>query len=105
MNIAKMMQQANKMQSDMKALQEKLKTTDVSHALSGVTVTLNAGNGKLSVLSIDQSLIDPSDKETLEDLVIAAINQTIDKKDEMVAAETQKIMGGLQLPPGMQLPF
>jgi len=105
MNIAKMMQQANKMQSDMKSLQEKLKTTDVSHTLSGISVTINAGTGKLSALSIDAALVDPSDKDTLEDLVIAAINQAIDKKDEMVNAETQKIMGGLKLPAGMQLPF
>lgn len=105
MNIAKMMQQASKMQNDMKALQERLKTTDVTHETSGVSITMNAGTGKLSALTVDAALLDPSDKETFEDVMIAAMNQTIDKKDALVAEETQKIMGGLQLPPGFQMPF
>lgn len=105
MNIAKMMQQANKMQGDMKALQERLKTTDVTHSTSGVTITLNAGSGKISALSVDASLLDANDKETFEDVMIAAFNQTVDKKDALVGEETQKIMGGLQLPPGFQMPF
>lgn len=105
MNIAKMMQQATKMQSDMKALQERLKTTDVSHSSSGIAMVMNAGSGKLTSLTIDPSLVDANDKETLEDLIVAVLNQTIDKKDEMVNAETKGIMGGLQLPPGFQLPF
>lgn len=105
MNIAKMMQQATKMQNDMKALQEQLKTTEVSHSVSGVSITMNAGNGKLSALTVDAALLDPSDKETFEDVMIAALNQTIDKKDALVADETQKIMGGLKLPAGFQLPF
>lgn len=105
MNLAKMMQQANKMQSDMKSLQERLKSTEVSHTMSGINITLNAANGKLSALSVDASLLDANDKETFEDLMIAAFNQAVDKKEALVAEETQKIMGGLQLPPGFQLPF
>jgi len=105
MNIAKMMQQANKMQNDVKALQEKLNQTDIDSTLSGIAITMTVGTKQLKKLSIDAGLIDPTDKETLEDLLIAAINQAQVKADEMSAAETQKIMGGLQLPAGMKLPF
>lgn len=104
MNIAKMMQQATKMQSDMKAMQERLKTTEVQAETAGVNVVM-LGNGLVKSLSIDPSLIDPNDKETLEDTIIAALNKARDKMEEMVASETQKIMGGLKLPPGMSLPF
>lgn len=104
MNIAKMMQQATKMQSDMKSMQERLKTTEVQAETAGINVVM-LGNGLVKSLSIDPSLIDPADKETLEDTVIAALNKARDKMEEMVAEETQKIMGGLKLPPGISLPF
>lgn len=105
MNIAKMMQQATKMQNDVKALQQKLNETEIDSTLSGIAVKLNAGTKQLKALSIDASLIDPNDKETLEDVLVAAINQAHAKAEELSNAETQKIMGGLKLPPGMQLPF
>ena len=104
MNIAKMMQQATKMQSDMKSMQEKLGKSEIETSLSGVNVKI-LGNGQLLSLGIDASLIDPSDKETLEDLIVAAVNQARAKVEEMTASETQKIMGGLKLPPGFNLPF
>ena len=103
MNIAKMMQQANKMQSDVKALQEKLNQTEIEHSQSGVTVKMIVGTKKLKSIALDAGLMD--DKETLEDLLVAVLNSTVDKAEEMSAAETQKIMGGLQLPAGMKLPF
>jgi DNA-binding YbaB/EbfC family protein len=104
MNIAKMMQQATRMQSDMKAMQEKLKTTEFSGSVSGVDVTI-LGNGTVQKIAIDPSLIDPAEKETLEDVLVAALNAARGKMEEAVASDTQKIMGGLQLPPGFQLPF
>ena len=102
MNIAKMMQQAKRMQDDMKTMQDKLKTVEVQGGISGVSITM-FGNGQIKAVSIDPSLMD--DKETLEDVLVASLNQTRDKMEEMAAAETQKIMGGLKLPPGMSLPF
>lgn len=104
MNIAKMMQQATRMQSDMKAMQERLKTTAFSGHVSGVEVVM-LGSGEVQKLTIDQQLIDPVEKETLEDVIVAALNQARAKMDEAIAAETQTIMGGLKLPPGFQLPF
>ena len=105
MNITKMMQQATKMQSDMKAMQEKLKSAEVENTLSGINVKISGDGETLKGLTIDASLIDPNDKETLEDLIIAAVNKAIEKAKEMGASEAQKIMGGLKLPPGIQLPF
>lgn len=104
MNIAKMMQAATRIQNDMKAMQENLKTLPFEATVSGVSVTL-LGSGVVQHLSIDAALINPADKETLEDVVVAAINQARQKMDEHVASETKKLMGGLQLPPGFQLPF
>lgn len=104
MNIAKMMQQATKMQSDMKSMQERLKTMEVQTETAGISVVM-LGSGVLKTLSISPDLIDPSDKETLEDAVIAAVNHAREKVETMAADETQKIMGGLKLPPGMSLPF
>ena len=104
MNIAKMMQQAKRMQDDMKSLQERLKTMEVVGAAAGVSVTMY-GSGAVKAINIDASLIDPNDKETLEDAILAALNKSREAMETMVSSETQKIMGGLQLPPGFQLPF
>ncbi len=104
MNIAKMMQQAKRMQDDMKTLQEKLKVLEVQGGVSGVNVTLY-GNGVVKAISIDPSLLNPADKETTEDVIVAALNKARETMEKMVEGETQKIMGGLQLPPGFQLPF
>lgn len=105
MNIAKMMQQANKMQNDMKVMQEKLANTIVEETLSGINVKITGDGEVLKGLTIDAALIDPSDKETLEDLLVAAVNKAIGKSKQLGAEEGKKIMGGLQLPPGMKLPF
>lgn len=104
MNIAKMMQQANRMQTDMKEMQERMKTTEISASVAGVDVVM-LGSGQVKTLAIAPALIDPSDKETLEDTIVAALNQAREKMEKMVAEESQKIMGGLQLPAGMKLPF
>jgi DNA-binding YbaB/EbfC family protein len=104
MNLAKMMQQAKRMQDDMKSLQERLKTTEMAASVSGVSVVA-LGSGEVKKITIDPALIDPNDKETLEDVIVAALNAVRQKSEDMTAAETKKIMGGLQLPPGFSLPF
>lgn len=104
MNLAKMMQQATRMQSDMKTMQEKMQQTEIDANVAGVQVKM-LGNGEVKAITIDPTLIDPNDKETLEDSIIAALNQARQKIETMTAEETQKIMGGMQLPPGMKLPF
>ena len=69
-----------------------------------VSLTLN-GKGDLRRIKIDPKLADPSDVEMLEDLITAAHRNAKEKIEAAAAEEMQKVTGGLQLPPGMKLPF
>ncbi len=105
-NIGKMMKQAQEMQSKMAEMQAQLETVEIDGAAGAgmVTATLT-GKGELRRLKIDPALVDPKDVEVLEDLVIAAVNDAKAKVEAHVAEEMKKVTGGLQLPPGMELPF
>ena len=69
-----------------------------------VTVRLD-GKGQMRGLELDPSLLDPAEREVLEDLVMAAHNDAKTKLEAFTAEEMGKLTGGLQLPPGMKLPF
>jgi hypothetical protein len=69
-----------------------------------VRITLN-GKGEMKGVKIDPKVADPADIEMLEDLIIAAHRDAKEKIDAETSAEMQKITGGMQLPPGMKLPF
>ena len=105
-NLGKMMKQAQEMQARMAEMQTALESVEIDGASGAgmVTATLN-GKGDLKRLKIDPSLVDPADVEVLEDLIVAACNAAKSKVEAHAAAEMQKIAGGLQLPPGMKLPF
>ncbi len=105
-NLGKMMKQAQEMQSKMAAMQAELESIELEGASGGglVTATLN-GKSELRRLKIDPSLVDPSDIEVLEDLVIAAVNDAKRKVEAHAAEEMKKLTGGLSLPPGLDLPF
>jgi DNA-binding YbaB/EbfC family protein len=100
------MKQAQQMQSKMTEMQEKLGELEVSGTSGGgmVTVTLN-GKGEMRGVKLDKSLVDPEDIEVLEDLIVAAHNDAKGKAEAAMQDEMQKVTGGLQLPPGMKLPF
>ena len=105
-NIANMMKQAQQMQSKMQEMQSQLSELEV-HGSSGggmVEIILN-GKGEARKAIIDPSLINDGDKSLLEDLIVAAINDAKAKVDIQVKEEMSKLTGGIQLPPGMQLPF
>lgn len=105
-NLGQMMKQVQEMQSKMKAMQESLGEAEL-HGVSGggmVEVVLN-GHGEARRVSIDPSLLKEDEKEVLEDLIVAAINDARAKVDAHAKEQTQEIMGGLQLPPGLNLPF
>ena len=103
-NLAGLMQQAQKMQQEMKKAQEELANLDVTGEAGGglVKVTMN-GKHAVKRVQIDPSLFD--DQEMLEDIVTAAINDAVNR----IAATTQDRMSdmtaGIPLPPGMKLPF
>ncbi len=105
MNIGQMMKQAQDMQGKMQKLQEELAQTEVTGQAGGglVKITMTAG-GVLRKINIDESLLDVAEKETLEDLIIAAHNEAKRAGDDKIADETGKMMEGMQLPPGFKLP-
>ncbi len=106
-NLGQMMKQAQEMQERMAAMQEDIARLEVTGQSGGgmVTVTLS-GKGDARGLSIDPALLsDPAEKDVLEDLIVAAFNDAKAKADAKMQEETQKLMGGLQLPPGVKLPF
>jgi DNA-binding YbaB/EbfC family protein len=106
MNIGQMMKQVQDMQAKMADMQGRLAETDVSGASGGgmVAVTMN-GKGEMKKIKIDAKLVNPGDIEMLEDLIVAASNDAKQKAESFIAAETEKMMGGLKLPPGVKLPI
>lgn len=105
-NLGQMMKQAQEMQAKMAEIQAKLEDVEVTGASGGglVAVTLS-GKGEARRIKIDPSLVDPEDIEVLEDLITAAFNDAKAKLEARVAEEMAKLTGGLELPPGMKLPF
>lgn len=106
MNIGSMMRQVQDMQAKMAEMQNKLAEAEVVGQSGGgmVTVTMN-GKAELRKIKIDPKLVNPAEIEMLEDLIVAACNDGKQKAETTVAGETEKIMGGLKLPPGVKLPF
>lgn len=103
--IGNLMKQAQKMQEDMQKAQEEIANMEVEGQSGGglVKVTMN-GQHELRKVSIDDSLIG-DDKDMLEDLVAAAVN---DASQRLAVASKDKLSGltsGMELPPGMKLPF
>ena len=103
-NLAGLMQQAQKMQQEMQKAQEELASLEVTGEAGGglVKVTMT-GKHAVRRVEIDSSLLD--DKEMLEDIVTAAVNDAVNR----IASSTQDRMSdmtaGIPLPPGMKLPF
>ena len=105
-NLGQMMKQAQQMQAKMAEMQEGLEKVEITGASGGglVQVTLT-GKGEMRKVAIDPTLIDKDEIEMLEDLIVAAHNDAKAKVEAHVAEEMSKLTGGLQLPPGMKLPF
>lgn len=106
MNLQKMMKQAQQMQTKLVEMQEKLAEEESEGSSGGgmVKVVLN-GRSEMKKINIDDSLMDKSEKEMLEDLIIAAFNDAKKKVEDNAAARMSEITGGMQLPPGMKMPF
>lgn len=106
MNIQKMMQQAQDMQMRLKEMQEKLADIQVSGESGGGLVNaVITCKGETVSISIDPSLMDVDNKETLEDLVVAAMNTAHQKKEEKIAEETRQMMESMGLPGNAELPM
>jgi DNA-binding YbaB/EbfC family protein len=101
-----LMKQAAEFQSKMQDLQNELDRVEVEGTAGGgmVTVTLSA-KGELKGIRVDDSLMQPSEKEILEDLLVAAHADARRKAEAQLQERMKALTGGLQLPPGMPNPF
>lgn len=98
-NMNKLMKQLQKMQQDIAKLQEELQEKTVEATAGGGVVKVVASGGK-QIVSIDISpeVVDPDDVEMLQDLIMAATNEALQKAEDMVAEEMSKLTGGLNMP-------
>jgi DNA-binding YbaB/EbfC family protein len=101
-----MMKQAAQLQAKMQELQAELERIEVEGTAGGGLVTLSlSAKGDLKAVKIDDSLLKPSEKEIIEDLLVAAHADARRKAEALVQDRMKSLTGGLPLPPGMKLPF
>jgi DNA-binding YbaB/EbfC family protein len=103
-DFMKIMQQAQEMQSKLQQIQDDLANQTVTATAGGGMVTVIAdGKGQVTKVQIDKSVVNPSDVEMLEDLVLVAVRDAQRKAGDLAKDEMGKLTGGLNLP--FQLPF
>ncbi|MEO1292453.1 MAG: YbaB/EbfC family nucleoid-associated protein [Pseudomonadota bacterium] len=104
-NMGEMMKQVQEMQAKMAALQEKLETLEVEgSAGAGMVKAVCTAKGQVRRVEIDPSLMGGAEeKEVLEDLIVAAVNDAQTKASERAQAEMSEITAGMPLPPGFNL--
>ncbi len=101
-----MLKQAQELQKKMADAQKKVEELEAEGTSGGglVKAKINGKNITTS-LSIDDSLISKDEKEILEDLIVAALNDARENVQKKISEEMSSLTGGLKLPPGMKLPF
>jgi len=98
-NLGNLMKQAQKLQSKMQEMQAELgKRTVTAQAGGGMVEATVNGQQELVALRIDPEVANPEEVEMLQDLVLAAVNEALNRAKEMMAQEMGKLTGGLQLP-------
>jgi DNA-binding YbaB/EbfC family protein len=99
MNIQKMLQQAQRMQSKLAEKQAELSQKTIEASAGGGKVIVTAsGSGDVLSIKIDPSVVDPEDVEMLEDLVLAGVKQAIEDGRKMAEDEMKKVTGGMNIP-------
>ncbi|MBM3374572.1 MAG: YbaB/EbfC family nucleoid-associated protein [Betaproteobacteria bacterium] len=104
--IAGLMRQAQQMQEKIKQAQDSLADLQVEgQAGSGLVKLVMTGKHQVKSLAIDPSLMtsDPDDRETLQDLLVAAVNDAVAKVEQMSNERMSAVTAGLPLPPGFRL--
>lgn len=105
-DMAGMMKKAQEMQTRMAEMQEDLsRIVVIGESGAGLVRARATAKGELTGLEIDPSIFVASEKEVVEDLILAAIKDAQGKAAERSRSELAKLTEGLGLPPGMQLPF
>ena len=105
-NINNMMKQAQQLQKKISEVQDKLNSIEVEGISGGGMVkVISTAKGNIKRVIIDPSLIKEEEKEMMEDLIVAAINDSKIKGEQASQEEMKSVTGGMPLPPGMKLPF
>ena len=95
----KMLKQAQQLQKNMLKMQEELESQTVEATSGGgVVKAVVSGKMKLESLTIDPDAVSPDDVEMLQDLVLAAVNEGIDKAQEMASSRMNSLTGGMNIP-------
>ena len=98
MNQMQMMKQAQKMQQDLLKMQQEMETKEyVATAGGGVVTAVANGKRELLRITIDPEAVDPDDVEMLQDLVISAVNEALQKADAYAEEQMGKVTGGMNL--------
>ena len=103
-NLGNMMKQAQQLQKKMSEAQDNEIEVEGTSG-GGVVKVIATAKGELKKISLDDNLLKKEEKEILEDLIIAAINDAKQKGETAAQEEMKSLTGGLPLPPGMKLPF
>ncbi|MEA3004364.1 MAG: nucleoid-associated protein EbfC [Sphingomonadales bacterium] len=105
-NFDDIMKMAQEAQAKLMQANQDLDKIEVQGVSGGGLVRIRASaKGRIIAVEIDESLLQPSEKAMVEDLVAAALNDARAKADEAAAGAMQDVTGGLQLPPGFKMPF
>ncbi|WP_034158622.1 YbaB/EbfC family nucleoid-associated protein [Sphingomonas sp. ERG5] len=105
-SIEDIMAMAQNVQAELTKAQANLDTIEVEGASGGGLVKVRASaKGRIIGIAIDDSLLVPSEKQMLEDLIVAAFNDARGKADAASNTEMSKLTSGMPLPPGFKLPF
>ena len=105
-NLDELMKMAQEAQAKLLQAQENLDKVIVEGASGGGLVKIRASaKGRIVAVEIDESLLQPSEKQMVEDLVAAALNDARSKADIAAQESMQQVTGGMQLPPGFKMPF
>jgi nucleoid-associated protein EbfC len=100
------MQMAQNAQNELQKAQDNLDKIEVEGAAGGGLVKIRAtAKGRILGVDLDESLLQPSEKTMVEDLIAAALNDARAKADAAAAVEMQGMQNSLSLPPGFKLPF
>lgn len=98
-NMQGMVKKMQKMQADMQKMQEDIKAREFDATVGGgVVQVVSNGDKELVSVKIDPAALNADDAEMLEDMIIAAVNETRRKVDETLEKEMAKITGGMKLP-------
>lgn len=98
-NMNGLLKQAQQMQQKMSTLQKELETREIETSSGGGMIKIKM-NGKQEILEfkLDPECVDPSDVETLEELVMTAVNQAVKESQDMVSNAMSKVTGGMNVP-------